>query len=100
VRKRLARLSMGNEDGRDFIVEEGACTVVSQLCRPNNNQDNNSPGTVLYLYPLICVASLARCEVALKVRDAILVRVDEPTIQSAELGGYDLEEVLVHVLRF
>jgi hypothetical protein len=25
VRERLARLAMGNEDGRDFITEEHAC---------------------------------------------------------------------------
>ena len=31
VRKRLAGLSMGNEYGRDFIVEEGAYAVVGSV---------------------------------------------------------------------
>lgn len=38
-------------------------------------------------------------EVTLKVRDAILVRIDDLTAQGAELGRYNLDEVLEHVLR-
>jgi len=76
---------MGNEDGGDFIVEESA--------RYTGN-------TVLNLHTLVCVACLAGGEVTLKVCDAILVRVDDLTVQGAELRGDDLQEILEHVLRF
>lgn len=76
---------MGNEDGRDFIVEEGAWYTCN---------------TVLNLYTFLCVACLAGGKVTLKVCDAILVRIDGLTVQGAELGGDDLQEVLEHVLRF
>lgn len=51
------------------------------------------------LQTFVRVARHARLEVALKVRGAILVRIDDLTVQSAELGRYDLDEVLEHVLR-
>lgn len=76
---------MGNKDGRDFIIEEGA----RYTCN-----------TVLNLHTLFCVACLAGGKVTLKVCDAILVRVDRLTVQGTELGGDDLQEVLEHVLRF
>ena len=55
---------------------------------------------MLYLYTLVCVACLACGKVTLKVRDTILVRVDDLTVQGAVLCGDDLQEVLEHVLRF
>ena len=53
-----------------------------------------------YLYTFVRAARRAGLEVALKVRDAILVRVDGFAVQSTELGRYDLEEVMEHVLCF
>lgn len=54
---------------------------------------------VCNLQTFVRVACHARLEVTLKVRGAILVRVDELTVQGAELGRYNLDEVLEHVLR-
>lgn len=51
------------------------------------------------LQSFVRVACYARLEVTLKVRDAILVRIDDLTAQGAELGRYNLDEVLEHVLR-
>jgi hypothetical protein len=53
-----------------------------------------------YLYTFDRAARWASFEVSLKVRDAILMRVDGFTVQSVELGRYDLEEVMEHVLCF
>jgi hypothetical protein len=95
---------MGNEDRRDFIVKEGACAIVrlgrSTLCSPLRQLTWHTCNTVLYLYTLFCVASLAGGKVTLKVGDAILMRVDDLTVQGVELGGDDLQEILEHVLRF
>ena len=51
------------------------------------------------LQTFVRVACQARLEVTLKVRGAILVRIDDLTAQGAVLGRYNLDEVLEHVLR-
>jgi hypothetical protein len=92
---------MGNEDGGDFIVEEGACAMFRNCTVSTAIQlTRYTCNTVLNLYTLFCIACLAGGEVTLKVRNAILVRVDSLTVQGAELSGDDLQEVLEHVLRF
>lgn len=76
---------------------ESTCTIPKTVKRALTWQTID---TVLYLYTFVRVTRRAGLEVALKVCDAILVRVDEVTVQSAELRRYDLEEVVEHVLRF
>lgn len=55
--------------------------------------------TMCNLQTFVRVACHARLEVTLKVRGAILVRIDDLTVQGAELGRYNFDEVLEHVLR-
>jgi hypothetical protein len=72
---------------------------------------------VLSEHALFVLAFIYLCQIALKVRYTVLVRIDlnhlaypfvQPTLttthsivfQRAELCRYDLEEILVHVCRF
>ena len=66
----------------------------------NERHTGNTMDIVLDIDALTRGFLRACLEVALEVRDAVLVRVNGVSVQCAELRCDDLEEVLEHVLRF
>ena len=82
MRKRLPRLRMHNQNGGDIIVEEDT---------------RNTACAVHDLKAHLAVLLVTLCKVAPELGRAVLVGIDDPSVEGPELGRDDLEEILEHV---
>ena len=81
--KRLPRLRMHNQNGGDIIVEE----------------DARDTGRAMHdLETHLAVLLVTLCKVAPKLGRAVLVGIDDPSVEGPKLGRDNLEEVLEHVV--
>lgn len=83
MRKRLPRFRVHDQNRRDIIVEEDT---------------GNAARTVRDLEAQLVVILVALSKVAPELGRAVLVGIDDPFVEGPELGRYDLEEVLEHVV--